>query len=699
MTTQRSALAVLILVETIAFAYMSETVVFPAMIVAAVLIGWQGRFRYQVSHDRQVILSLVTALLFVVRWRVQPHSLFEDSMAYLSPFLHSLGQFLLVLQTAALYLQYENDVLPNTLPWPGVFVMVSAGDILVVPSQRFTFQLLAIAFTAATGLFFTASARAVAGTERWAFGSGKAALVIVLLIAIGGFAWTGSAALHRYERVLDRMVTELLNPDGAGSAGFPNRSRLGNVAKQKSERSKDVALRVNSAIEPGYLRGKGYHWLVGMPGITSPHTTQWNDTAVEDDNASIGEILRPAGKVGDRFRFELHDTPDRMLGPPMEVWLEAPQWGIYFLPPSASTLVTSEIAVRRDYRQVVSDGDGGVVRYTVQEGAPRAEEPYFDFDEPTGTFSREALTSYPRRDGSVGADPAIKQLVNDVFAGCTTVEEHVQAVEDYFQGNYGYTIGIDIPPPWDPIHYFLRNKPNAHCEYFAQGAALLLRMRGIPTRYMTGFVVAEWNSYGNYWLARNEHAHAWCEAWDPEKGWVIVEATPPAGVPSPEEAPTHRQLWEYLSGQLAKFRHLLAEGGWRWLLLQTLAFLTTPAGVAVTLLVLGYVAVRIWMTRKKVTGPQVAPLVLELQRELQRMDARLNRIDIKRKPGETLTRFANRVSAETGDESIAGWYLDYVDARYDGVPEEKDVAALRERGRNLHPRRRPQVQVASEVAP
>ena len=58
-------------------------------------------------------------------------------------------------------------------------------------------------------------------------------------------------------------------------------------------------------------------------------------------------------------------------------------------------------------------------------------------------------------------------------------------------------------------------------------AVLLLRSLGVPARYVTGYVVDEYNSDTGRWLARNLDAHAWVEAYDDRaQRWVAVESTP-----------------------------------------------------------------------------------------------------------------------------------------------------------------------------
>ena len=80
---------------------------------------------------------------------------------------------------------------------------------------------------------------------------------------------------------------------------------------------------------------------------------------------------------------------------------------------------------------------------------------------------------------------------------------------------------------YSPLVRFLFYRRTGHCELFATSAALLLRLYGVPTRYVAGIVCGRYSRTG-YYYATNFDLHAWVEAWlDDEQKWVLVEATPP----------------------------------------------------------------------------------------------------------------------------------------------------------------------------
>src|SRR4029079_6196533 len=109
----------------------------------------------------------------------------------------------------------------------------------------------------------------------------------------------------------------------------------------------------------------------------------------------------------------------------------------------------------------------------------------------------------------------------------------IAAVTRALREKHGYTLDPrPAPAGVDPVESFLLGEHAGHCELFASAAVLLLRVRGVPSRYVTGFRGGEWNAVGNYVPRRDDRAHAGAEAFVPERGWVRVDATPP-GPPLP----------------------------------------------------------------------------------------------------------------------------------------------------------------------
>lgn len=75
----------------------------------------------------------------------------------------------------------------------------------------------------------------------------------------------------------------------------------------------------------------------------------------------------------------------------------------------------------------------------------------------------------------------------------------------------------------DFARHFLQ-EGRGYCVHFATAGALLLRMQGIPARYVSGYTV--WLDSGGRGEVMDSDAHAWVEVYVDGCGWYPVEMTP-----------------------------------------------------------------------------------------------------------------------------------------------------------------------------
>ncbi|MCX7988061.1 MAG: DUF3488 and transglutaminase-like domain-containing protein [Thermodesulfovibrio sp.] len=81
-----------------------------------------------------------------------------------------------------------------------------------------------------------------------------------------------------------------------------------------------------------------------------------------------------------------------------------------------------------------------------------------------------------------------------------------------FLSNYEYSLKI-LPKGDNPVEDFIFNTKKGNCEYFATSMALMLRLKGIPSRVVGGFRGGSYNNFGGYYIVRASDAHLWVEAW------------------------------------------------------------------------------------------------------------------------------------------------------------------------------------------
>ena len=127
----------------------------------------------------------------------------------------------------------------------------------------------------------------------------------------------------------------------------------------------------------------------------------------------------------------------------------------------------------------------------------------------------------------------------DIPAGAE-IPEVVQCIGDYVRSSAVYDLNAEaMPEDWEDFGlWFLKEGESGYCIHFATAATLLLRAKGIPARYVTGYVTDV--QRGVRKTVTGNEGHAWVEYLDPQLGWQILEATPGFSVatPMPPEKPT-----------------------------------------------------------------------------------------------------------------------------------------------------------------
>ena len=103
-------------------------------------------------------------------------------------------------------------------------------------------------------------------------------------------------------------------------------------------------------------------------------------------------------------------------------------------------------------------------------------------------------------------------------------EEKIAALFESFNQHFTYTLSPQKLQA-ERIDQFMFNTREGFCEHFASATAYALRLAGIPTRVVGGYLGGEWNAYEKYMLIRQYEAHAWVEAWLEGKGWVRLDPT------------------------------------------------------------------------------------------------------------------------------------------------------------------------------
>jgi hypothetical protein len=290
-------------------------------------------------------------------------------------------------------------------------------------------------------------------------------------------------------------------------------------------------------------------------------------------------------------------------------------------------------------------------------------------------------------------DPRLIELAGRLAEGAPTAEERLHRTVAHVASAARYSLDVGEFQTGQPVAEFLFEKKRGYCEYFASAAAVLLRLQGVPTRYVGGFNVIESNRSGDHYVVRESDSHAWIEAYIPGKGWVEADPTPAA-----EYESLHANLssgWlaeslERLAAAVAEVNVRLRAGDWQWLVrLVKSPFLLVPV-----LVFLGVTAVRRfrqrlgWRRRRAVYEKQAVALPPELVDWMSRLDREWKKRNVPRPLTKAPLEHVLGLPADKISSGVRETSLRVIDCYYraafrgDRVPAE-DLAALRQSMKEL----------------
>lgn len=119
-----------------------------------------------------------------------------------------------------------------------------------------------------------------------------------------------------------------------------------------------------------------------------------------------------------------------------------------------------------------------------------------------------------------------RELVKEIVKDLDGDYQKAVAIERYLRNNYRYNEDVSfLPENRDFVDFFLFDEKEGYCTHFATTMAMMLRLEGIPCRYIEGYIAQDLVKEGVYEV-KHENAHAWVEAFIEPIGWMTFEATP-----------------------------------------------------------------------------------------------------------------------------------------------------------------------------
>lgn len=417
--------------------------------------------------------------------------------------------------------------------------------------------------------------------------------------------------LHELQLWLEGAVPDWIAGTGSRTNPYRSMTDIGHIGELKQ--SDAIVLRVTregGEKPPRLLHRASYNTYTAQSWIA--HGAPF--VAIRSGERSESWALAPDARAAERIL--VHDFTPQM-------------YPVLSLP--AGTVAVEQLQARRVTRNALGavqiERDPGFFSYVAAFAPERAlDGPPVAEDLRVSRAERETFAQAAAELGLAGM-PA------------TAVLERARR---HFHDNFQYATYQAKPADHpSPVVDFMRRTRAGHCEYFATATVLLLRSAGVPARYATGFAVQEYSALENAWLVRQRHAHAWARA-HVDGAWIDVDTTPPVWFAvEADAAPAWSavaDLWSWL-----RFRAARAWARSGDYLVPTAAVIMSPFAL--------WLAWRLYRSRR-ITG-RSAPQALArgsawpgLDSELYLIEKRLAAIGWGRRPGETMTDWAQRVRAE-----------------------------------------------------
>ncbi|QSQ15230.1 transglutaminase TgpA family protein [Myxococcus landrumensis] len=475
-----------------------------------------------------------------------------------------------------------------------------------------------------------------------------------------GFAVAGAMAFFILFPRLNWNMTGPRAAPGLGPAttGFSNTVRLGGTGTIKG--NPRVVLRATLNPDPG-VDALGAYWVGRTYDIFDGQ--EWTSAGGVKRPREPLLTLRPGGDNLVHQRVELLPA----YGGQTLIALETPSR-------LGNAVANSTTGSRRTHLQEMY---GGEARF-VESGLSYSYEAYSlqpggsgDSFRRLPSVEQDALLALPEV-----LDPRVAQTAARILNGEREPLAAAQKLAAWLQREFTYTLELSGDRE-DPLADFLFERKAGHCEHFATALTLMLRTQGIRARLATGFFGGE--RVNDAYIIRAGDAHAWTHVLVPERGFVTVDATPPAHRPS-QGSKWVQQLLALYEALESRWRNSVVDYSFRDQVDVARALVRPPKGSEKAehsrlppprawgaALVAGLVVYAAWRGVMRLVG---RPRPLDATRFVDAVEAVLASAEVSRRAEETLEELDARLARDhhplTG--ALSPVTRRYLEARFGGRP-------------------------------
>lgn len=116
-----------------------------------------------------------------------------------------------------------------------------------------------------------------------------------------------------------------------------------------------------------------------------------------------------------------------------------------------------------------------------------------------------------------------RKLVKNITKTAINDYEKVERIKKYLKEHYSYDKQPDkIPKNKNRVDYFLFQCNNGYVSDFTTAFVIMLRLEGIPARYVEGYYPGTYNPFTGKYQVKWKHFTSWAEVHIPGHGWITV---------------------------------------------------------------------------------------------------------------------------------------------------------------------------------
>jgi transglutaminase-like putative cysteine protease len=308
---------------------------------------------------------------------------------------------------------------------------------------------------------------------------------------------------------------------GTGSGGTPIPNLLTEISQQLQETHPKVVMTyVTNNPDPGYLQQEVLYNLSSADGwedpftqvppvTTYPFTTALplqapgvTDTAFQQFTTTI-TVAKGASSQAEGFNV----LPAPF--PPVNIY-NLP--GIWQVDPNTLMVVTQKASLADVTYQVVNRNVDPSPALLEKAARPQGMSPYLQLP------------------ASYSQSQALLQIARKITKGATTELDKANDLANYLSSAGGFTYDT-FAPGIDSVAdllTFLQKDKTGDCVQAAYAMTVMLRVLGIPSRFVLGYTQGTKETPGHYEV-KNTDAHAWPEAFFAGYGWIRFEPVPFGG--------------------------------------------------------------------------------------------------------------------------------------------------------------------------